>query len=89
MNSYLMEDIDSYFGRKEIAKQSVTYDRIEMYIDYVLHDLEGYEKTLEKFKNENRGEKDINRLQYKVDYAKYILGLTIEKPDYNLLKEKI
>ena len=85
--------MDSYFTRKEIAKQSVTYDRIEMYINYVLHDLECHERVLEKFRNENRAEKDIRELQYKIDYAKYVLGLTIEKPEYNslkdLLKEKI
>lgn len=73
--------MDCYFTRKEIAKQNVTYDRIEMYIDYVLHDLESHEKVLEKFKNEDRAEKDIKGLQYRVDYAKYVLGLTLQKPD--------
>lgn len=79
--------MDSYFTRKEIAKQNVTYDRIEKYIDYVLRDLERYEKTLEKFMNENRDESDIKSVQYKVDYAKYILGLTIKEPEKYWMKD--
>ena len=74
--------MDSYLTRKEIAKQNVTYDRIEKYIDYVLKDLERQEKVLEKFKNENRTEKDINAIQYNVDYAKYVLGLVSQKPKF-------
>lgn len=74
--------MDSYFTRKEIAKQNVTYDRIEKYIDYVLHDLESYEKVLEKFKRENRSEESIKEMEYKVDYAKYVLGLIKYKPNY-------
>ena len=80
---------DSYFTRKEIAKQNLTYDRIEKYINYVLQDLETYERTLEKFKNEGRDENAINGMQYKVDYAKYVLGLIDERPyfrDYNTKK---
>lgn len=73
---------DIYCIRKDIAKQNLTYDRIEKYINYVLHDLESYERTLEKFKSENRDEKDINGLQYKVDYAKYVLGLTNDNPNW-------
>ena len=79
--------MDGYFTRKEIAKQNVTYDRIEKYIDYVLHDLERYEKTLEKFENEGRDESDIKSIQYKVDYAKYILGLTIQEPKKYWIKD--
>ena len=79
--------MDGYFTRKEIAKQNVTYDRIEKYIDYVLHDLERYEKTLEKFMNEDRDENDIKSVQYKVDYAKYILGLTTKEPDKYWMKD--
>lgn len=72
--------MDSYFTRKEIARQNVTYDRIEMYINYVLSDLENYEKVLEKFKNENKDESAINGIRYKIDYAKYVLGLINERP---------
>lgn len=79
--------MDSYFTRKEIAKQNVTYDRIEKYIDYVLRDLERCEKTLEKFMNEGRDENDIKSVQYKVDYAKYILGLTMKEPEKYWMKD--
>ena len=72
--------MDKYLTRKEIARQNVTYDRIEMYINYVLSDLENYEKVLEKFKNENKDESAINGIRYKIDYAKYVLGLINERP---------
>jgi hypothetical protein len=87
VEDFEVENMDSYFTRKEIAKQNVTYDRIEKYIDYVLRDLERYEKTLEKFMNENRDESDIKSVQYKVDYAKYILGLTIKEPEKYWMKD--
>lgn len=72
--------MDGYLTRKEIAKQNVTYDRIEGYINYILHDLENHERVLEKFKDEGKTENDIKGIQYKVDYAKYILGLTMQEP---------
>jgi hypothetical protein len=75
-----VENMDSYFTRKEIAKQNVTYDRIEKYINYILQDLERHEKVLEKFKDEGRAENDIKGIQYEVDNAKYILGLTMQEP---------
>lgn len=75
-----VDNMDGYLTRKEIAKRNITYDSIEKYINYVLHDLESYERTLEKFKNEDRAENDIKGLQYKVDYAKYVLGLTMQEP---------
>lgn len=79
--------MEGYFTRKEIAKQNVTYNRIERYIDYILHDLERYEKTLEKFMNENRDENDIKGIQYKIDYAKHILGLTNQDPKKYWMKD--
>ena len=78
--------MDNYYERKEIARQSVTFDRIEKYINYVLRDLASYEKVLEKYKRENKEEKYISGLQYKIDNAKYVLGLINDEPnfkDYN------
>ena len=72
--------MDNYLTRKEIARQNVTYDRIEKYINYVLRDLESYERILEKYQYENRDERDIEGVQYKVDYAKYVLGLSNQEP---------
>lgn len=69
-----------YKERQQIAKESISYDRIEKYIEYVLHDLETYENALEKFERENRSEESINGMRYKVDYAKYVLGLIEDKP---------
>lgn len=77
-----MRDFMLYKERQQIAKENVSYDRIEKYIEYVLHDLETYENTLEKFKKENKSEDSINGMQYKVDYAKYVLGLIEHKPVY-------
>ena len=75
-------DFMLYKERQQIAKESISYDRIEKYIEYVLHDLETYEKALEKFERENRSEESINGMRYKVDNAKYVLGLIEEKPMY-------
>ena len=75
-------DFILYKERQQIAKESINYDRIEKYIDYVLHDLETYEKALEKFERENRSKESINGMKYKVDYAKYVLGLVEDKPMY-------
>ena len=33
-------------------------------------------------KSENRAKRDIKGVQYKVDYLKYVLGLTQQRPDY-------
>ena len=79
---------DTYCTRKDIAKQNVTYDRIEKYINYVLHDLESYERTLEKLKGEGREEKVICGVQYKIDYAKYVLGLTMQEPEKYWMKNQ-
>lgn len=72
--------MNGYLARKEIAKQNVTYNRIEKYINYILYDLESYERTLENFKEECRSENDIKGVQYRIDYAKYVLGLTTQEP---------
>ena len=80
--------MDSYLTRKEIARQNVTYDRIEKYINYVLRDLESHERILEKYQYENRDERDIEGLQYKVDYAKYVLGLSNQEPKKYWLTER-
>lgn len=77
-----MNDFMLYKERQQIAKENITYNRIEEYIEYVLHDLETYENALEKFKIENRSEDSIKGMQYKVDCAKYVLGLIKYKPDY-------
>ena len=77
-----MKDFMLYQERRQIAKENINYDRIEKYIEYVLHDLEVYEGALEKFKKENRNEESINGMQYKVDCAKYVLGLIKDKPIY-------
>ncbi len=76
------------FTRRDIAKRNVTYDRIEGYINYILNDLGSYERILEKFKDEGRAENDIKGLQYKVDYAKYILGLTMQEPKKYWIKDE-
>lgn len=77
-----MMDFILHKERQQIAKENISYDRIEKYIEYVLHDLETYENALEKFEKENRSEESINGMRYKVDYAKYVLGLIKNKPMY-------
>lgn len=84
-----MKDFELYHERRQVAKENISYDRIEKYIEYVLHDLETYENALEKFKRENRSEDSINGMQYKIDYAKYVLGLIEYKPNYQDYKSSI
>lgn len=75
-------DFMLYKERQQIAKENISYDRIEKYIEYVLRDLETYENALEKFIRENRSEESINGMRYKIDNAKYVLGFIEDKPMY-------
>lgn len=70
----ILNDMDRAF---EVREKPMSVHRLNMIIDYVLHDLETNEKILEKLQEQH---KDTKHIEYKIQYAKYVLGLIDEMP---------
>lgn len=70
----MLDNMDRAF---EIREKPMSVHRLNMIIDYVLHDLETNEKILEKLRGE---QKDTKHIEYKIQYAKYVLGLVDKMP---------
>ena len=70
----MLDNMDRAF---EVREKPVSVHRLNMIIDYVLHDLETNEKILKKLQEQ---QKDTKHIEYKIQYAKYVLGLVDEMP---------